>query len=151
MDGVRYCVLGGSWNLCPGGGGQPCPAVSGPLAFSGRDGGNTVRNAVPLTAGRWRADICLWDSPYGPGAFAVAMEEDGGAPAIQIDGQWTWSLVSVAGPAENQPGVAEGRWSVEFDEPAVAAHFTKWLLVTAVAGGEWTVVFSRVDDADGSG
>ena len=73
----------------------------------------------------------------------MLLEEESGFQAIQIDGEWDWYLVYVPGPVNNEPGVAEGRWSTEFENPAIVAHFTKYLLVTATAGGEWTVVFTR--------
>ena len=144
-DGVRYCVYH-EWLVCPGGGGEPCPAVSGPLAFSGRGGINTVKNTVPLTAGRWRADICLWDSPYSGSAFYVVMGEETGFQPIQIDGQWVISLLAINGPNNGGPGVDAGRWSVEFTNPVAVAHYTKFLLMTAVGGGEWTVVYTRLGD-----
>ena len=152
VGGVRYCNDGG-WGLCPGGGGEPCPAIPAgdPLAFSGRGGLNTVENVVPLTAGRWRADICLTDSPYGASGFVVYMANLDGFPVMQIDGEWNSYFVYVEGPANNLPGVAEGRWSVEFEVPSIVAHRTKRLLVTAAAGGFWTVVFTRLQDADDTG
>lgn len=156
VDGVRYCVLDGIWSLCPGGGGERCLAThpGDPQAFSGRGGLNTVENIVPLTAGRWRAEVCLWDSPYGASSFTAVLQGlDAGRwwPVAQVDGEWTLHLVSVAGPANDQPGVAAGRWSVEFEIPAIVAHWVKRLLVTAAAGGEWTVVLNRVEDAADAG
>ena len=148
-DGVRYC-FDHEWLLCPGGGGEPCPATSGPLAFRGRGGLNSVSNIVPLTAGRWRADICLWDSPYGPSLFAANLLGDG-FPVAQVNGEWEWVLVYVGGPADNEPGVAKGRWTVEFEIPVIVAHRTKQMWVTAAAGGEWTVVFTRLEDTDDTG
>lgn len=136
--GVRYC-FDHEWLVCPGGGGEPCPAVSGPLAFSGRGGLNTVDNIVPLTAGKWRADICLWDSPYGPSDFTVVLWIQPSAPSAR------W-LVEVKGPSQNQAGVAEGRWTDEFEIPAYVHNRT--MLVTAAAGGEWTVAFTRLEDDD---
>ena len=139
--GVRYCYNGG-WDLCPGGGGEPCPPTSGPLTFRGRGGLNTVSNVVPLTPGRWRADICLWDSPYGKTSFNVVLWMQRVAPSFV-------ALVNEEGPEHDGPGVAEGRWQVELDISEAVPDRTMW--VTAAGGGEWTVGFTRLADADDTG
>ena len=147
---VRYC-FDHEWLVCPGGGGEPCPPTPGPLAFRGRGGLNSIDNVVPLTAGRWRADICLWDSPYGPSTFTVVLLDPGGFQAFQIDGRWEFSLVNVD-VTDGDEGVEEGNWSIEFDIPAVTARDTKTMWTTAAAGGEWTVTYIRLPapDADGA-
>ena len=158
--GVRYC-FDHEWLVCPGGGGEPCPPLPADrsLAFMGRGGLNSVEIIVPLAAGRWQADICLWDSPYGASGFTVYMAATNGYPVMQmdspvvpiLDGPWTSYLVYVAGPADGLAGVAEGQWSVEFEIPEIVAHRAKRMLVTAEAGGEWTVVFTRLEDAADTG
>ena len=97
---------------------------------------------MPLTPGRWRADICLWDSPYGESGFTVVLWMRPTAPSSR------W-LVYVGGPASGEPGVAEGRWTDEFEITAAVPNRT--MVVTAEAGGEWTVVFTRLDDTDDTG
>ena len=144
---VRYC-FDHEWLVCPGGGGEPCPSVSGPLAFSGRGGLNTVRNLVPITAGWWRADVCLWDSPYGPSAFSVGLWDAEGWFIAQVDSEWS-NILDVRGPESGEVGVAEGRWTVEFE--AVGVYRPVSVFVSADAGGEWTVVFTRLEDDSDTG
>ncbi len=145
--GVRYC-FDHEWLVCPGGGGEPCPAVSGPLAFSGRGGLNTVRNLVPITAGWWRADICLWDSPYGASLFAVGLYDAEGWAVAQVNSEWS-NILEVRGPESGEVGVGAGRWTIEFE--AVGVYRPVEVFVTAAAGGEWTVVFTRLEDDSDTG
>ena len=149
-DGVRYC-FDHEWLVCPGGGGEPCPAVSGPLAFSGRGGSNTVRNPVPITTGRWRADICLWDSPYGARAFFVGLFDAQDWAVAQVNSEWS-NILDVWGSESGEQGVAEGRWAVEFEAPfASGQNQPIEVRVTAFGGGFWTVVFTRLEDDSDAG
>ena len=143
--GVRYC-FDHEWLVCPGGG-ELCPAVSGSLAFSGRGGANTVTNSVPLTAGNWRADICLSDSPYALGGFVVVVEGTDRSRVTIVDGEWDKWLV-YADPNDEGQLVGEGNWSVTFEIPSSVASRRKRMLVTALAGGFWTVTFTHLDDND---
>ena len=146
---VRYC-FDHEWLVCPGGG-EPCPSVSGPLAFSGRGGLNTVRNPVLITTGRWRADICLWDSPYGASGFSVGLWDAERWFVAQVDSEWS-NILEVRGPESGELGVAEGRWTVEFDAPFASVQYQPIsVFVSAAAGGEWTVVFTRLEDDSDTG
>ena len=150
-QGVRYC-FDHEWLVCPGGGGEPCPPTPpGPLAFTGRGGLNTVRNPVPITTGRWRADICLWDSPYGASAFTVGLWDAEGWFVAQVNSEWS-NILEVRGSESGELGVAEGRWTIEFDAPfASGQNQPISVFVTADAGGEWTVVFTRLEDDSDTG
>ena len=148
---VRYC-FDHEWLVCPGGGGEPCPPTPpGPLAFTGRGGLNTVRNPVPITTGRWRADICLWDSPYGASAFSVGLWDAEGWFVAQVNSEWS-NILEVRGSESGELGVAEGRWTIEFDAPfASGQNQPISVFVSADAGGEWTVVFTRLEDDSDTG
>ena len=150
-DGIRYCFDGG-WSRCPGGG-QPCPSLpdGDPLAFTGRGWpGPGSPPTVPFTAGRWRAELCLADSPYGRSGFTVALLDSEGWPVARIGDDWTFALVWVRGPADGEPGVADGSWSVDFDVLPAALRRPAQLHVTAEAGGAWTAAFTRLPDRAGS-
>ena len=69
----------------------------------------------------------------------------------QVNSEWS-NILDVWGPESGEQGVADGRWTVEFEAPfASVQNQPIEVRVTAFGGGFWTVVFARLEDDSDAG
>ena len=142
VDDERFCYALSGWELCPGGGGEPCePAPEqGAVVASGS---TTITDQVPtveLRDGWWLIEVCLWDNDLlngEPGDFELSLWTP-----IDDQGQ-TYYL-----PVVIEEAVVAGEWSREIEIRTERGPIFE-VYGSAVGGGAWAVVFTPLLDAGG--